>query len=153
MISVENADDRVAEIPANWIYTGNRKTREIDGIDVYVNEQKLEQKFLWEQAVACETDRLGGDALLSDSCMTIFGRGLPRGTGLLPIAENYGLILNVHPALTQGKYANKGDSPTRNVRNWLESGVIPEIGATLHYVAREIDEGDIITFRLYTFHA
>ena len=147
VISAQYAYDCVAEIPSNWRYIGNTKTRKIDGVNVYLDEERLEQKLIWEQEVARETDRLGGDVLLSDSCMTIFGYGIPQGTGLLPIAEDYGVILNIHPGVTQGDYTNKGNTPTANIREGIERGDNPNhlgMGATLHYVARNVDEGRVI---------
>lgn len=97
---------------------------------------KAEAKNDFEMALHGAATEMGADVLLSDHLM------LRMQNILRPELGRVGRILNIHPAITQGKTALRGKSPTWDAIN--RANEYGYTGATFHMVNEILDDGPTI---------
>ena len=123
-------------------------------------EKRREMKIEWEEGLSRLLDKHNVDVLLSDSLMTIFGLDIPEDRGMFNRWTDR--MLNVHPAITEGKYALLGDTPTVDALTRAHHGYVDvrdevtgkryrksveprnRTGASLFVIDRGIDTGKVI---------
>lgn len=103
-------------------------------------EGRRREKMSFEKVVHKKMMELGADILISDHYMA-------RIDYLIGELGLFGKVLNIHPAVTvqDSPFCFRGKTPTADAIQAARSGEV-FTGATLHFVDKVIDDGQIIAY-------